>query len=74
MAKTSGGHPLIAGGRTLSKMIRGSKGSGGGKKNKKGVWYQLAGRLYGEQAKLASWPVGEMPADIADRVAKVGSK
>jgi len=68
MAKKSSVKPLISGGRTLAKLLRGSKGSGHGKPNKKATWYQLAGKVYGEQAKLGSWLVGEMPEEIRARL------
>lgn len=32
--------PMIPGGRSLSKLYRGQKGSSGGKKTKRPVWFQ----------------------------------
>lgn len=69
MAK-SASKPLISGGRTLAKMRAGKKGSGHGKAPSKATWYQLDGVIYGEQAKLGSWPVGEMPKELARRLGK----
>lgn len=44
--------PLIAGGRTLSKMYRGSKGSSsGGNKKRRAIWFQTDGKSYGEPAR-----------------------
>ena len=53
----------------MAKMLRGNKGSGKSKPGKKSSWYQLNGKVYGEPAVLGSHPVGEMPQEMADRLA-----
>ncbi len=46
MAKAQSAKPLISGGRTLSKMVSGTKSSGHPRAKKKLVWRQLNGKKY----------------------------
>lgn len=62
MAGGGSSKPLIAGGRTLSKMRRGKSGGGGkSKQGKKAVWYEAFGLTFNGPGPLGAWPTGEPP-------------
>lgn len=68
MAKKNGIRPEIAGGRTLSRMLRGSKSDGGNKKKgRKQTWFTPATYdiLIAEKSAMEGKPI-KLPAKVAD--------